>query len=145
MSEMQRPRDEVFPIWEEVEDHAGRMRMFEISCLDMELGFRVQAEEVGKDGLGYEFVSFSETNPYSALGDLRGKMRSRMATRHLTGKPGAYQMLHDVLQGRLAWDGGRDEVVMVVDGEIVDIENLARILQTHESWNIEIRITEPTD
>jgi len=145
MSEMQRPWDDDFPIWDEVEDHAGRKRTFEITFLELELGYRLQAQEVGKEGLGYEFVAFSETNPYNALGDLRGKMRSRMATRHLTGEPGAYRMLHDVLQGRLAWDGGKEEVVMVVDGEVLDLENLARILQTHEGWNIEIRITEPSD
>ena len=54
---------------EEVEDHAGRMRAFVINCHEGGLGFTVRAEEEGRRGDGYQFAVYSETSPYSALGN----------------------------------------------------------------------------
>ena len=58
-----------FPMREEVEDHAGRMRAFVINCHEGGLGFTVRAEEEGRRGDGYQFAVYSETSPYSALGN----------------------------------------------------------------------------
>jgi hypothetical protein len=132
-----------FPIREKVEDYAGRMRSFLITCEEQELGFTVRAVEQVRKGMGYEFAAYSETSPYSALGRLREKMRSALATRHITGSPGDYQMLHDRLSGRIAWGPGG--VVLVVDGHTLGIDNLARILSTHEGWGFELKIVDALD
>lgn len=130
-----------FPMREEVEDHAGRTRTFVINCHEGSLGWTVRAREEGRRGAGYEFAAFSETSPYSALGRLRQKMYRGVATRHISGSPGAYHMLHDKLSGRITSDGNGG-VVLVVDGLAVGEENLASILLTHEGWSFELRIVD---
>jgi hypothetical protein len=130
-----------FPIREEVEDHAGKTRTFVINCHEGGLGWTVRAQEEGRRGAGYEFAAYSETSPYSALGRLRQKMYRGMATRHISGSPGAYQMLHDKLSGRITSDGNGG-VVLVVDGLAVDAENLASMLLTHEGWSFELQIVD---
>ncbi len=130
-----------FSMREEVEDHAGRTRTFVINCHEGGLGGTVRAQEDGRRGAGYEFAAYSETSPYSALGRLRQKMYRGVATRHISGSPGAYQMLHDKLSGRITSDGNGG-VVLVVDGLAVGVENLASILLTHEGWSFELQIVD---
>ena len=130
-----------FPMREEVEDHAGRTRVFVINCHEGGLGWTVRAQEEGRRGAGYEFAAYSETSPYSALGRLRQKMYRGVATRHISGSPGAYQMLHDKLSGRIMSDGNGG-VVLIVDGLAVEAENLASMLLTHEGWSFDLQITD---
>ena len=128
-----------FPIREEVEDYAGRARSFVISCHEGGLGFTGRAEEEGARGTGYEFASYSETSPYSALGRVRQKMYRGLATRHIRSQRGGYEMLHDTLSGRITCDGEGDMVV-VVDGVPLGIDDLRSILATHEGWGFELKI-----
>ena len=130
-----------FPMREEVEDHAGKTRAFVISCQEGGLGFTVRAEEEGARGKGYEFAAYSETSPYSALGRLRQKMYRGLATRHIRGQRGDYQMLHDTLSGRITSDG-EGGVVLVVDGLPLSIDDLSSILATHEGWHFEMKIVD---
>jgi hypothetical protein len=130
-----------FPIREQVEDCAGRTRTFVINCHEGGLGWTVRAQEEARRGPGYEFAAYSETSPYSALGRLRQKMYRSVATRHITGSPGGYQMLHDRLSGRITSDGNGG-VALVVDGLAVGLENLASILLTHEGWSFDLHITD---
>jgi len=132
--------DADFPMREEVEDYAGRARAFVITCHEGGLGFTVRAEEEARRG-GYEFAAYSETSPYSALGRLRQKMYRALATRHVTGSPGAYRMLHDRLNGRITSDG-KGGVVLVVDGIPLGIEDLASILASHEGWGFDFQIVD---
>ena len=127
-----------FPMREEVEDHAGGTRTFVINCHEGGRGWTVRAEG-RRRGKGYEFAAYSETSPYSALGGLRQKMYRGVATRHISGSPGAYHMLHDKLSGRITSDGNGG-VVLVVDGLAVGAENLASILLSHEGWRFELQI-----
>jgi hypothetical protein len=126
-----------FPMREEVEDYAGRTRTFVINYHEAGLVWTVRAQEEGPRGVGYEFAAYSETSPYSALGRLRQKMYRGVATRHVGGSPGAYQMLHDKLSGRITSDGNGG-IVLVVDGLAVGAENLASILLMHEGWSFEL-------
>jgi hypothetical protein len=126
---------------EEVEDFAGRQRVFVITCHEGGLGFTVRAAEEGGGGAGYEFAAYSETSPYSALGRVRDKMRRGLATRHITGSRGDYQMTHDQLSGRISSDREAG-VFLVVDGMPLTMEDLAEILSTHEGWGFELRIVD---
>jgi hypothetical protein len=132
-----------FPIHEEAEDFAGRKRSFVIGCHEGPLGYTVRASEAGKNGLGFEFASYSETSPYAALGRVRDKMARGLATRHLSSAKGPAEMLHDSLDGRISSRDG--EVVVVVDGIPLDIEDLARFLAAREGWGFHLRITDPLD
>lgn len=130
-----------FPIREQVEDCAGRMRLFTIDCHEGGLGFTVRATEDDHRGAGYEFAAYSETSPYSALYRVRQKLRRGLATRHVTGSPGDYRMLHDRLSGRITSDGNGG-VLLVVDGLGLGLEDLASILESHEGWGFELRIVD---
>ena len=130
-----------FPIREQVEDYAGRMRSFVVNCHEGGLGFTVRAEEEGCDGAGYEFAAYSETSPYIALGRVRQKMRRGLAIRHVTGSPGDYRMLHDRLSGRITSDG-KGGLLLIVDGIALALEDLASILGSHEGWGFELQIVD---
>ena len=130
-----------FPIREEVEDYAGRMRAFVINCHEGGLGFTVRAAEDGRHGDGYEFAAYSEASPYSALYRVRQKMRRGLAMRHLTRLRDAYHMLHDRLSGRVTSDG-KGGVLLIVDGIPLRIEDLASILGTHAGWGFELQIVD---
>jgi hypothetical protein len=132
-----------FPIREEVEveDYAGQARVFVIDCHEGGLGFTVRATEEGLQGTGYEFAAYSETSPYSALGRVRDKMRRGLATRHITGPPGDYQMTHDYVRGRISSDR-ETGVFLVVDGIPLTMEDVAKLLGTHEGWTFELRIAD---
>ena len=132
-----------FPIQEEVGDFTGRKRSFVIDYHERPLGFTVRASEAGKEGLGYQFASYSETSPYAALGRVRDKMKRGLATRHLSGAKGPREMLHDSLEGRITSDGGA--VALVVDGVALEIEDLERMLAAREGWGFELRITDPLE
>lgn len=126
---------------QEVEDFAGHQRRFEITCHFNGLGYSVRAVEKDRDANGYEFAAYSETSPYDALGRVRQKIYKGLATRHLTGSPGDFGMMHDTLRGRIGWseEGG---AFLIIDGQIVTMENLASILSGHEGWAVELRITD---
>lgn len=130
-----------FPMREEFEDYAGKTRVFVISCHEGGLGFTVRAEEEGARGTGYNFAAHSDTSPYSALGRLRQKMYRGLATRHIRGQRGGYQMLHDTLRGRITSDG-EGAVVLVIDGVPLRIDDLSSILASHEGWDFEMKIVD---
>lgn len=130
-----------FPLRDEVEDFSGRRRCFEITCHPTPVGFSLRAEEIGANGAGYEFRAYSETTPSAALGRLREKMHRELATRHLAGSPGDYHMTHDKLKGRIAWDS-ENGLALVVDGITLSLEEFASLLESHEGWNFELRITD---
>jgi len=125
-----------FPIREEFEDFSGKKRPFISNCHEGTLGYTVRAKEENPKGEGYEFSAYSERSPYNALGRLRRKVRQSMATRHLSRDR---DILHDTLRGRITSDdqGG---VLLVVDGVAIEIDQLARILSTHEGWEFELKI-----
>ena len=133
-----------FPIRDEIEDHAGKMRVFVITCDEGGLGFTVSAEEEGTEGLGYRFAAYSETSPYDALGRLRLKMRRSVAIRHLSGRSDGCRMLHDTLSGRITSDG-EGGVVLVVDGIPLSLGEFSSILEGHEEWGFDMRLIDPCD
>lgn len=130
-----------FPMREEVEDYAGRQRVFAITCHEGALGFTVRATEEGWSGTGYEFAAYSETSPYSALGRVREKIHRGLATRHIAGSVGGYRMTHDRLSGRISSEG-ETGVFLVVDGILLTMRDLAAILSTHEGWGFEFKIVD---
>ncbi len=136
---MSRGWQDDFPIHEEVEDCCGSMRTFSISCHPGGLGYTIVAVEEDATGEGYAFRAYSETSPYAALGRVRNKMRRALASRYISRSSGAVELLHDRLRGRIT-SSERDGLQLVVDGQALDIDDLARILSTHEGWEFELKI-----
>lgn len=130
-----------FPMREEVEHFSGKKLAFIIDCHHGHMGFSLRAREERAKDEGYEFGAYSETSPYSALGRLRQKMRRALATRHLSGAAGKYDMLHEQICGHITWSQERG-TALVVDGRRLALADLDKILSTHEGWNFELRITD---
>ena len=68
-------------------------------------------------------------------------MHRGLATRHVTGSPGYYRMLHDRLRGRITSDG-KGGALLIVDGIALGLEDLASILESHEGWAFELQIVD---
>lgn len=132
-----------FPIYESVEDAFGRHRSFVITYEALGLGYQVEAKEEGKKGLGYEFSSFSETSPYNALGSLREKMYRTLSMRHITKGGSGYQMMYNMLRGRITRSHDKG-LVLVVDGIPLDLEDLRQIFESQEGWQFRLEIADPS-
>ena len=132
-----------FPIRDTVEDAFGDVRSFLITSHPVGLGYTLRASEEGKEGMGYEFSSFSETSPYNALFNLRDKMHRGLATRHITRRGSRYQMLHDTIRGRITWSQ-EDGLALIVDGIPLDLDDMREILETHEGWQFRLEIVDPS-
>lgn len=92
-----------------------------------------------RDRPGIPFRAYSETSPSSALFRIREKMRRVLSRRDLSVSSALPELLHDRMRGRITScdEGG---VLLVVDGRAIDMGDLARILETHEGWEFELRI-----
>ena len=131
-----------FPLREMVEDAFGVERSFLITCHASGINFAVTAEEEDRDGSGYRFTAYSETSPYNALGPLRERMYRSLATRHVTKTESGYRMLHDTLRGWISTDAA-GEVVVVVDGIPLTMQDLREILAGHEGFQVRLEIADP--
>jgi hypothetical protein len=131
-----------FPLRDTIEDASGKERTFLISYRSSGINFTVTAEEVGRNGLGYQFTAYSETSPYNALGLLRERMYRSLATRHITRAAGGYRMLHDTLRGRITVDEA-GALVVVVDGVPLTMGDLQEILASHEGFQVRLEIADP--
>jgi hypothetical protein len=143
-AEWDRPSDPDldFPLREMVEDAFGVERSFLITYQASGINFRVTAEEEDRGGLGYRFTAYSEASPYYALGPLRERMYRSLATRHVTKRGSGYRMLHDTLRGWITTDAA-GEVVVVVDGIPLTMEDLREILAGHEGFQVRLEIADP--
>jgi len=133
-----------FPIREEVEDARGCVRVFQITCHELALGFTLRAVEEDKDEGGYVFGAFSETSPYLALGKLRTKLRRELSVRYVTRASGEIRLLHERMKGRIEYNETRG-IHLVVDGLPLDPDDLERILGSHEGWEFDLAITDALD
>lgn len=148
LGEDERPNDPKndFPMRETFQDFAGQERLFEITLRDVKLGFLVEAEEVGKNGHGYEFAAFDAPSPYLALYELRGKLRRMLCTRHLEKAPdGQYLPAHKTLRGRITGDADTGEPMFVLDGIALSLQEFAKLIQTHEGFQFSLRFFDPAE
>jgi hypothetical protein len=130
-----------FPLRDEVEDCAGQVRVFTITCHDLIAGYLVRAVEETDEPTGYEFGAYSETTPGPALYSVRRSMGRELSVRYLAGPPGERHLRHESMRGRITWSA-ETGVELVVDGQPLDMENLEQILGTHEGWGFELKILE---
>ncbi len=131
-------RDDLkFPLDEAFHDCCGRERRFRIDCLAHEGGYFLRARESTKDGAGYEFAAHSGTAAYLALAALRATIRRGLSIRYLAGEGEPIGFSHGTARGYIG-DGG-----VVIDGRLVAFDDLARLLQEHEGWQLWLRVADP--
>jgi hypothetical protein len=134
-----------FPEREAFEDCAGTRRVFSLECQQVPTGWSVMATEVTDTDFGYRFESFSPSDPYIALGEVRGKIRTGLTTRYLSATEPEPTLSHDTLRGHIEWDQNTGRHVLVVDGRPVSMLDLERILATHKGWRVELRVIDPAE
>jgi len=131
--------DKDFPIRQAFTDCSGQPRHFVISYFHASFGFGVQAEEEGKDGQGFFFREFDATSPYLALGRLRGRIETALATRHIEQRePGNFQATHQTVRGRISYSDG--EVAFVIDGQLLTLQQFATMVETFEGFEFRLDI-----
>ena len=97
-------------------------------------GYFVRATEQVSGNDGYAFAAHSETDPYLALGRLRGKIHAGLATRYLTDGDDQPRLGHDVAVGHISYGG------VVLDGRYLSFDELATILSGYEGWQFKLEI-----
>lgn len=127
-----------FPITETFRDFQGSERAFEITMREAALGYCVEARETNVED-GYCFTAFDANSPYLALGELRRRMYRALSTRHLEERGDQYIPAHDILRGRITWDGESRSVAFVVDGILLPLEEFARVVSTFEGFQFRLQ------
>jgi len=133
------PKPPDFPRKEQFVDFAGRTRKFTVTLDELPWGYAVCAVEDVKGKDGYEFRAFSSLDPFHALADLRKRIPKLLSVRHLIKRGGRVSLTHDRLRGRVSYGG------VVVDGIFLTFKQLARLIQTHEGFQFDLRIVDPSD
>ena len=134
-----------FPMEESYTSASGQKITFRIGADESPMGFRAFAEETEEsrgDRSGYRFTVFSPIDPYLALGEIRGLIRSRLATRYVDRSDGYASLTHDELVGVIDYSEDDGGIVLQVDGEKVTMGDLGQILSAYEGREIRISIRE---
>ena len=135
-----------FPLEESYKAADGRTITFKITVGETPAGFLVEAEETKKSKkkrLGYSFTKFSPISPYLALGEIRDKIRERLATKYIDYTDQLPELTHDKLAGRIDYSTDDEELVLQVDGNKITMADLQQILSAYEGFEITIEIKEP--
>lgn len=130
------PPEDAFPVSETVVDCCGRRRVFALELLETGSGYFVRATEKVSGNDGYAFAAHSETDPYLALGRLRGKIHEGLATRYLAEGDHQPRLGHHAAAGHISHGG------VVVDGRYLTFDELAAILSGYEGWQFKLEIVD---
>lgn len=125
-----------FPASETFVDCCGKRREFALEVLETDSGYFVRAMEQASGNDGYAFAAHSESDPYLALGRLRGKIHKGLATRYLTECDHLPRLGHDVAVGHIS-NGG-----VVLDGRYLSFDEFATILSGYEGWQFKLEIVD---
>lgn len=130
------PPENSFPASETFVDCCGKRREFALELLETGSGYFVRATEQVSGNDGYAFAAHSETDPYLALGRLRGKIQKGLATRYLTEGDDQLRLGHDVAVGHVSYGG------VVLDGRYLSFDEFATILSGYEGWQFKFEIVD---
>jgi hypothetical protein len=124
---------------DEYVDFRGENRRFSLELVELPTGYLLRAVEQVEGEDGYEFEAYSRSDPIEALGDLRKRIPRALSVRHLKEEDGLLTPTHDRLTGRISYGG------VVIDGLFIDFSDFARMLQTYEGFQFDLRIVDPTE
>lgn len=130
---------EFFPHTETYLDASGINREFVLNLREVmgDGGYIVTAIETDVED-GYEFESYSETNPFNALASVRSKIRRGLATKYLLLEEDRVALRFDEFQGRIGSGG------VIIDGQFITFAELCEMLQVYEGFSITLSITNPS-
>ncbi|MCP4232355.1 MAG: hypothetical protein GY770_02045 [Aestuariibacter sp.] len=129
--------DTGFPFHESYLDYAGNELNFVITVRKtLTNGFIVNAVEENKP-YGYEFQTYTPSDPYAALGEIRDKIRKGLSTCYVRKGKHDWELTHDSLRAKISHLG------IIVNGQLIQYEQLSEMLKTYEGFNISIEISGP--
>jgi hypothetical protein len=131
--------DDGFPTSEVFVDCCGTPHEFALELVPTGRGYFLRAIERMGDDDGYMFAAHSESDPYLALGRLRARIHEGLATRYLTHEAGFPMLSHEVARGHIAYEG------IVIDGQHLSYDELARLLGAYEGWQFTLTIVDGYD
>ena len=123
-----------FPKSDKYIDYAGDEKVFHYSTNETPFGYVVIAKEDTKDG--YLFEAFSESNPLTALNELRKKIKRGLAIRYIQERDGTLYLGHDEAEGYISSNG------IVIDGKFISFQTFVEMLQTYEGSGFSLKVME---
>ena len=132
-----------FPEYEDFQDFRGNPVRFKYLPFDAGHIFSLNAIELNNKEVQQMFSSYDEHSLLNCLIKIRETIKSELNTRYFeeTQDDKFYSMNFDYFRGNIASDAD-DEVRLVVDGKKMNMTDLERILDAHNGWRVEIRISE---
>ena len=136
---IQQRASDFFPHEESIVDVSGIKRKFVIAVRELAEGggYVVTASEYKVEN-GYEFESYSETNPFNALATVRSKMKYGLSTKYLAIEKDRDSLRFNEFKGRISYGG------VVIDGKFKSFNELCEILQVYEGFSLNVSIVDST-
>jgi len=132
-----------FPEFEDFQDFRGNQVRFKYVPFNAGHIFSLRAFELNNQEVQQIFSSYDEHSLLNCLIKIRETIRSELNIRYFKETPDDTfgSMNFDYFRGSIACDTN-DNVCIVVDGKKMDITDFKRILDAHEGWRLEVRISE---
>jgi len=131
-----------FPIIDEYYDCAGKKKVFQINNQIVPNGWHLTATEQQPNGHGYQIEAFSETSPYTALGQIRTKIRKALSVKYMDLSEDSVALTHEKMYGSLIYDHESESHGLLVDGRFISMDKLETILSGYEGWEFDLSIHE---
>ncbi len=133
-----------FPFKESYQRAGGNTVEFEIRLIETSAGYRLEAEETPEnrgERFGYRFSAFASDSPYTALEDLRTKIRRELSVKYLDyDEYGNLSFTRDELIGRINYSTKEDAIVIEADGIKITSHEFWNMLSTYEGFEFELKI-----
>ena len=132
-----------FPEFQDFQDFRGNQVRFKYIPFDAGHIFSLNAIELNNEEVQQTFCSYDKHSLLNCLIKIRETIKSELNTRYFeeTQDDKFDSMNFDYFRGNIASDAN-NEVCIVVDGKKMDMTDLDRILDVHNGWRLEIRISE---
>ena len=126
---------------EEYLDCTGKRRTFRLA--EIAGGLFIHAHEVPKtDRAGLRFVVAARAGELPPWGEIRSRIRTRLAQRSLVHGPDGLELLTDVIRGQIAESEDKEDesVSVVIDDLELSWAALGRLLRSHVGFGFRLEI-----
>ncbi|HOD79615.1 MAG TPA: hypothetical protein PK155_07390 [Bacteroidales bacterium] len=135
--------EQEFPVVDSFRNAAGQRIDFNISVIQTPSGYTVKAEETEEskcDRFGYQFESFATDSPFTALWDLRGKIKKELSIKYVDDHGEHLSLTHDEIEGRICYSKEDDSIVIETDGDKITMKEFWSIISSYEGFEISLKI-----
>jgi len=132
-----------YPEYEDFQDFNGKQIRFKFVYHDAGNVFTLRAYEESRAEVSREFCVYDQINPANNLYKIRQIIKRELNTRYFsdTEHDEFGDMNFDKFKGNITSDK-KNEVCIVVDGKKMSMTDLEDLLDTHQGFEIEIKISD---